>query len=254
MALLLQLLCSCSMKEDRMECPCYVSVKSDTEEDCLVTFYTSGGSIIDRKTMTAEELSSGENWTKIEKGDFQVSVLQGWRDMELSGVTVLSGRRGEESAGVYCASSAEYAVEDDLTVHEALQKQYADITLDFGDASAGLYPYSLKVTSSLHSLDILTLEAAAGSYEIEPEVGSDNTAVFRMLRQSDTEPINIYMYDGITGEPVADFDLNWYILRTGYSWKAEYLSDIRVLIDFARLELTIHINDWNRVVTFSFKI
>ncbi len=247
------LLASCSVKEDRMECPCHVSVKVDATSDCLVSFFTPDGTLLQRKMISAEELRSGENYTKIRKGDIYVSVLQNAGDMILDG-RVIRCQPGMDASPVYACCIPGAAVGEDLLVEGILQKQHSVVTLVFRNSDDPVYPYDIKVSSSYNGLDLLTLEATKGEFVCQPVIDSDLKAVFTMLRQVDTEPIYLYLLDKKTGAVVTTLDLNLYISRTGHTWGAEWLSDLNITIDYARMSLTIEVADWEEVSIFKFVI
>lgn len=237
-----------------MECPCYVSVKTDTQTDCLVSFFSSEGQLLERKTISAAELQSGENYTKVKKGGIYVSVLQNMGGMLLTGGRTVQCQTGRESEPIYSMSIPKEAVGDDILVEGLLQKQHAVVTLIFKNTSQSVYPYNVKVSSTCNGLDLLSLEATKGEFVIQPSIDAENKTKFTMSRQNGIDPIYLYFLDKSTGASVATLDLSYYINQTGYNWDAEYLSDITITIDYARSTLTIMVADWEEVLTFKFVI
>lgn len=237
-----------------MECPCYVSVKTDTQTDCLVSFFSSDGTLLERRTIAAAELRSGENYTKVKKGDIYVSVLQNMGGMLLTGGRVVQCQTGRESEPIYSCSVPKTAVGDDLLVEGILQKQHAVVTLIFKNTSETVYPYNVKVSSSCNGLDLLSLKGTKGEFTLQPSIDAEMKTKFTMSRQLSTEPIYLYFLDKLTGAAVATLDLSYYIGQTGYNWDAEYLADITITIDYARMSLSIQVADWEEVLTFKFVI
>ena len=138
-------LCSCSVKEDRTECPCCVTVMTETDSQCLVCFFDGGTSLLDRKTMMPEELTSGDNFTDVRKGPLSVCVLQTSGDALVSGNHTGSCREGMEADPVYAWSVSTMAEGEELLVRSSLQKQYAGVTVFL----AGDFPYDVRVESAL---------------------------------------------------------------------------------------------------------
>lgn len=247
-------LAACSVKEDRMECPCYVSVKADARADCLVSFFSSEGALLERRIITADELTSGENYTKIRKGDIYVSVLQNMGDMLLSDTRIVRCQDGRESAPIYSCCIPGTAVGEDLLVEGLLRKQHAVVTLVFRNSDGLVYPYDIKVSGACNGLDLLSQKAVEGEFVFRPGIDDKLRASVTMSRQNSAEPIYLYLLDKQTGAVVATLDLGYYIRQTGYNWDAEYLADISIIIDYARMSLTIGVADWEEVLTFKFVI
>lgn len=248
------MVCSCSVKEDRMECPCYVSVQTETATDCLVSFYGADGSLFERRIIAAADLVSGDNYTKVTKGDFYVSVLQNQGAMVLSGGRIVECARGREAEPIFSWAKGERAVDDEMTVSGILQKQHAVVTLRFVHASGQAYPYDIRVAGQCNGLDLLSLQGSAGEYVLQPAIGGDLECSFIMTRQSAGAGIVLYFLDKASGAVLGQLDLGRYIEMTGYSWETEYLGDINVLIDYARCSITIFVNDWEEGISFTYKI
>lgn len=248
------LLVSCSVKEDRMECPCYVSVKTDTQTDCLVSFFSPDGTLLGRRTITAAELRTGENYTKIKKGDIHVSVLQNMGGMLLQGSHIVQCQAGMESEPIYSCCIPGTASGEDLLVEGVLKKQHAVVTIVFKNSTEDVYPYDIRVSSSCNGLDLLSQKGTKGEFVLQPGIDPELKSRFTMSRQLDTEPIYLYFLDKLTGGVVSTLDLSYYIGLTGYDWDAEYLADITITIDYARMSLSIEVADWNEVLTFKIVI
>lgn len=251
---LLTMAVSCTVKEDRTECPCYVSVQTDTDKECMVSFYSPDGMLLERRIISAEELVSGDNYTKVRKGDIYVSVVKNLGSMQFDGGHVISCIPGRESEPVFAFCKAAEAVEDELLVRGVLNKQYAMITVNLLNSTEEVYPYNVSLQSAYNGLDLISLEPVGGAFHLLPVVDNQNKVVFLMLRQSQEAPIDLFLLNKQTGAVVASFDLNAYILATGYNWNAEYLGDITVTIDFAKASLIIYVEDWEEVFMFNFTI
>lgn len=245
---------ACSVKENRVECPCYVSVKTDIDETCVVSFYDEGGALIERKDMTAEELRSGKNWTAIPKGPFFTSVLSGKGSMVLSGGRLVECPRGGEASPIYSWAKGMVAEGDELVVDGVLQKQHAVVTLRFANPGAEEYPYDIRISFGCNALDLLSLKGSEGFWQLDPVLDGALECSFLVTRQDPGRSITLEFFDRESGEAVGTLDLGRYILATGYSWDTEWLGDVNVLIDYAKSSVTIYINDWTEGATFVFKI
>ena len=130
----LALLPSCSIKEDRSVCPCYVSVVTEAGSDCLVSFFDASGSLLERKVIPAGQLRSGDNYTQVPRGPFHVSVLENMGSMLLDGGRRLECMEGRQAAPLYAFSVSAVAEGDAMTVEGTLQKQHAVVTVQLRNA------------------------------------------------------------------------------------------------------------------------
>ena len=255
-------LSSCSVKEDRTDCPCYVSVMTDTDSDnqdpdhssvCLVTFFDDEGRCLDSKLISSECLRSGDNRTKVRKGNVFVSVLQNKGEMILEGSSYVRCREGEDSEPIYSWLKCEVARGDELLVKGTFQKQFARVTLSLVNSGSSDYPYDLQITSGQNGLNLFSLQSSEGELRFCPTV-EGLVSKFRLPRQKDGGWINLSLVDKETGAVSGSLDLGSYIDAAGYSWNSEYLGDINLVIDYSRCTLTINVNDWDEGKTFSFVI
>ena len=242
---MLVILQSCSIKEDRSECPCRVSVKTQTNEECLVYFLDENTAILNKKTMLPDELCQGENYTDIRKGSLTVSVLQSPSEVLIRGSHIVSCRSGAEADPLYAWTVHTEAIGEDLLVQSSLQKQYAEVTVHLVGNASEEFPNEVKIQSALGGLDLYTLEAAKGEgFSIKPKV-EDGACRFRILRQKNSEPIMLYLEDSEDGSVTDSVDLNRYIALSGYNWDADSLDDINVDIDYVKMTISISIEGWS---------
>ena len=248
------LLSSCSVKSDRSDCPCWVTVVTDTDSDCIVSFYDAYGNLQERRVLDAGQLRTGDNYTRVRRGELYVSVLEGADDMLLDGGHVVRCREGHQSGRIRCFTERASAVGDNLTVTGRLHKKHAVVTLLLVNSEEPVYPYDVSIQSSLSGMDLLSLEAVSGNFHYEPEVTPDCTAGFVITRQSADQPLNMFLLEKRTGVVLATIDLNTYIAKTGYSWDTEELGDVTITVDFSKSSITVFVADWDAVYIYSFEI
>jgi len=257
---------SCSVKEDRAECPCSVSVVTQALGDCVVSFYASDRSLIERKVISAADLLSGENHTYVPKGDIYVSVLDGMEHMSLVNGYSIVCRSGIDADRVYGFSRRDAATGDTLLVTGVLQKQHSVITLILRNAPGEEYPYDIRVVTPCNALDLVSFAGDGDAMAYEPAVvhagvsaksqesRDDWSATFVVTRQDDDKPLLLHFLDRVSGAVSSTLDLGHFIALTGYSWSAEYLGDITVVLDRVKMTLTVEVADWNRVITAKYEI
>lgn len=239
---------SCSVKEDRTDCPLYVAVKAQTESDCLVSFFAGDGTLLASRFIAAEDMCSGNNRTELRRTDFYVSILKDKWDMAFRGSQVVYCKTGKEAAPVYAFSGRQFEIEDKysdfLLVEGVLKKQHAVVTVQFKSDTGSDFPYKMKVSSGKNGFDLVTLEGAEGEYSIEPIVDESLRTEFILTRQSNADPILLSLNDEITGLEKTTIDIGRYISKAGYDWKAESLGDIDITVDYSQMTIAIRIADW----------
>lgn len=254
MAALLCVIGGCSVKEDRGACPCYVTVRTATEKDCIVSFFAADGSLLVRRTLTAAELTEGDNYTAVNRGEIYVSVLEGGDDMMLGADGSVTCRDAHEASPARAFAQRVSATGDAVTVQDTLLQQHARVTLLFAGAQEGSYPYDISVESGYDGFSLLTLEPVAGHFLYTPDMEGAGGAQFTLSRQKDGEAVSLFFLDRRTGVVLASYDLNFFLRQIDYSWTMPALYDITITIDFARSSLYIEVNDWDEVLYYDFVI
>ena len=241
---------SCSVKEDRSACPIYVSVKALSDSDCLVSFFALDGSLLECRFIAAEDMCSGNNVTRLERGEFYVSVLKDKWDMALRDGQVVYCREGREAAPVYAFSllrtetSQTSRYSDDVLVEGVLKKQHALVRVRFTSESEEDFPYAVEVSGRRNGFDLVTLEGCEGEYLVEPLTDDLLQTEFILTRQSPDDPIYLILNDSESGEEKTRIDLGSYITQAGYDWSAESLDDMEITVDYSQLAISVTVTPW----------
>lgn len=239
---------SCSVLEDRTECPIYVSVKAQTESDCLVSFFSAGGDLLDSRMIAAEDMRSGNNRTQIPRRDFHVSVLMNKWNMELRGDKVVCMAEGREAAPIYACSlhhiSPDNYPNDEIVIDGPLMKQHALVKLRFTVDEGTGFPYFIRLYGERNGFNLLTLAAEEGRCVIMPRMGESLETEFVLTRQQQEDPIMLFLLDEKTGVESAAIEIGQYITKAGYDWNADSLGDIDIAVDLSEMTIAIRISDW----------
>lgn len=237
---------SCSVKEDRSECPLYVSVKVQTASDCLVSFFAADGSLIERRLIAAEDMCTGNNTTEMKRTDFYVSILKDKWDMTIRDDQVVCCSSGREAAPVYAFSMKQQAFSgnsDELTLEGTLKKQHSLVSVRFIIADDSDLPCKMVISGARNGFDLVTLKGTEGVFAVEPKIDSSLCSAFVLTRQSAGDPIIMSLYNS-TGVEKTEIDLSKYINRAGYDWNAENLGDIDIKVDYSQMKISVKISDW----------
>ncbi|MBQ6910694.1 MAG: hypothetical protein IJQ35_00855 [Bacteroidales bacterium] len=227
MGVMLTTFCSCTVKEDRGNCPCRLMIKADSTTS-ISAWYGSHrlfeglmGGVADRPVPRGTvEIVANE-------GDF--TVPEG-RQMDRLYAQLLEVDTHGETAGVSVR----------------LNKQFATVFLAFKDEENGRIGDDLQVTGSVCGADRRTLEPVEGLFRCIPD-GSERGYRFRLPRQKD-ESLKVLL--SRDGKPTDTIDLGHLITRAGFNWKAESLGDVSILCDLSARTFTITVMEWEGPVRF----
>lgn len=225
-------LVSCSVKEDRGDCPCYLTV--DAERVVSVdgwfgtkSLFNVNGGFVDR------QVPRGVVDIVASYGRF--SVPEGQQMDSLFARRIPVDTDGESA----------YA-------RVTLCKNFTTIELDFKDEDDGRTDYDLLATGTISGLDARSLNPMEGSFSFVPELNTDGRGyAFRVPRQKDETLKLLLSKDGNIVETI---DLGHLIAKTGFDWKAESLGDIAILCDLPAHTFTITVKEWEGPVTFNITI
>lgn len=225
-------LVSCSVKEERGDCPCYLTV--DAERTVSVdgwfgtrSLFNVNGGFVDRQVP--------RGIVDIVASHGRFSVPEGQQMDSLFARRIPVDTDGESA----------YA-------RVTLCKNFATIELDFKDEDDGRTDYDLLATGTISGVDARSLNPVEGPFSFIPEPKTDGRGyAFRVPRQKDETLKLLLSKDGNTVETI---DLGHLIAKTGFDWKAESLGDIAILCDLPAHTFTITVKEWEGPVTFDITI
>ncbi len=227
-------LASCSVKEDRSDCPCWLTVRASYPQELVSAWFG---------THTLFEKHAGELVDyRVPRGIVELVASTG--DFTVP--------QGQQMAELFASVNKVNTVCEEMEVIPALHKQFARVDIDFKDEDDGRTGYDLLVTGTVVGANKRTLEPVEGVFCCVPEPVTDGRGYeFRIPRQKD-ESLKLEMsYDS---ELIETIDLGYLIGKTGFDWKAENLGDVSILCDLPAHTFTITVMEWEGPVTFNITI
>ncbi len=226
------LLASCSVKEDRSDAPCWITVKAD-KSTSLSAWYGSQR-ILDNHQGGLEDHMVPRGTVDLVASEGGFTVPEGQQMDDLYAQLIRLDTDGESAyAGV------------------ELKKQFATVFLDFKEEDEGRTGYDLLVTGTVSGADTRTLKPVDGLFSCVPEESPDRGYRFRVPRQKDESLTILLRLDGKTVETIP---LGALIRKAGFNWTAESLGDVSILADLPAHTFTITVMEWEGPVTFDITI
>ena len=253
-ALLCAAAASCTVKEDRGQCPCVLDIFLENSGDFSDRLAVSGWSsrserlFLDR--IVPEQYPDVYS-KKVEKGFMHVSAYCGNETMTLKGdkLVIPEGKPGDPVwaySGDVIDATGESA-EDHIVLH----KQYALIHVKIEGAGNGGDDVVLHVKGKANGLDIQSLEPSHGDFHCFTTLDAEMNHLVCVPRQYDDSLEMEVFLDGILSRTVKAGEL---IANSGYSWDREDLDDIYLSLNlFTPGQASVGINGWDtdsRILTY----
>ena len=238
---------SCSVKEDRSDCPCLLALdlQEIPAEAYPLRWQLRQGAYSDSGSIALEE-GAGVFHLELPRGGAQVYAVTGDLGLFDEGFVIPTGH-GCPPVSFWCASVDARGESAAATVR--LRKEHCVLTLRiFG--SPHPRAYRLLVEGNVAGYDALG-RPSAGPFRCEPSPPS-----FRVLlpRQTDDSLLlNVYDAESDAGEetvPLRTFALGHASAASGYDWMAPDLADLTLELDFEASTLSLRTDRWTRFFSF----
>ena len=247
LAAVLLLPCSCSVKEDRVPCPCYLDVvlpQDSTTREVGISLWRD----VEICRVAVDPADFPQAWTKpVKKG---MVTLASWRGVRLA---TAAGHWLTIPFGEQCDSLYAFHDEVDATGERArsevvFRKQFATVHLDIRKDADVMRRFAFLVEGNSCGFDLHTFAPVPGAFRWESAAKEGERIVrFRIPRQDDDSLSLSLRYDGT---PAGSYPLGEYIARLGYDWGAEELQDIYVTVDLVLGLVTVSVAGWEDGAVF----
>ena len=271
------LLSSCSVKEDRSGCPCWMTVEMPDmvghdggqvdNDDCVVLRLrgNSDEDEVDYSYQVTESVRVDAEVLEYEvpRGSVGVSVIEMPDRVGYDGIVGHDGDEvripvGEQMDSLYGYFRMFYTRCESVLCDVELHKEFCTVSFTLGDEGY-VSPYDLEVWGNVAGVSAWDLMPLEGDFRFAPSP-EDGVYRVRVPRQLDAslELVMLEMPDqaGNDGErAVVDrLPLGEYIARSGYDWAAEDLADVHIALDMEKQQVMITVSDWDGVVVMDIVI
>lgn len=246
---------SCSVKESRMSCPCYVNMNVDAfcalngADDAMVSVIS--GSPTQKENITLSEYQGTGYDIVVDRKTNCFSCVVGSEGMKNSGDSIICPENGEWSR-VYADSKSILCDADDRYVEMVPHKEFCTITFVLvGLAAPDGYPYDIRVRAGSNGMRVKDRCPVEGNYTaFAVKSVSGTTYSVRVPRQKDSEMVmdllnhsedRVYTVE----DRVKTFPLGLTMKNMGYNWEKEDLEDIYVTVDYVRASVSVRLDEWS---------
>ena len=244
---------SCSIKEDRHPCPCWLTIDFQRCTQKSVTVSAWGEEELFSERIAVQDYSQENIYEKtVPKGYVNTSVITGERQMQRSGAW-LRIPLGHDADSIYAHAANVECFGEFASDTVLLHKQFARVFMSVEIPQGHQYPYMFTVCSDVSGMDMRDLSPVDGEFKVDLKLDENNICMFCLPRQKENGGgLRILIYDKeqvIETIPLADW-----INKMGYSWIKKDLEDIYIGVDYAKAEISISIKGWDDGYSFKVEI
>lgn len=243
---------SCSVKEDRVPCPCYLNVSFAEREKLVgddVSLAGWNGAEIFRGLIDVADYDP--YWVKaVEKGMIDFASWKGIDKVTRNDKSLIIAE-GQQCDSLYAYFDHVDATGEMAYTEVSFHKQFCTVILDIRKSAAELSRYSFLIEGNTCGFDLMGYGAVEGAFRYEARaVSGENVTMFRVPRQNDNS-LKVTVY--LDGTRVTSFPLGEFIARLGYDWTAIDLQDVYVAVDLVAGLVTIKVEGWEQGMDFDIR-
>lgn len=238
--LMVAALVSCSIKENRFECPCWLVVCIDgMPEEGIVLSVDGETHLFTERIGNAMEGNYYER--KVPRGELSLWAFKGGLENACyNGIYTVAPGNEADSLYSYCKgfeSNCDFYVD---TVR--LCKQFATIGIHVRSSLPDL-PLKLRARGNVCGFKLSDSLPIDGAFVCDIELDGSLDGSFRVPRQID-DSLTLEFYDPASGETEYSIPVGRMVVMEGYDWTKANLDDISIMLDYSSMEVTIIIAEW----------
>lgn len=232
---------SCTVKQDRAECPCKLDLYCSATFSKPVFVDLRGGG----KVMTGSISGSGNGLSSsrmmVPRDRLDIISYSGLEKCTLSGKGEVRIPLGEQMDPLYTYRSEVDACGDSASDTLSLHKEYISLQLVFNNLPEGEHGFLATVRGGVAGVDISDGSPIGGPFRFSASPYDGRYCVVRIPRQSGADlTLNITSGEGYDVE----YDLGGLMESAGFDWMAEELDDVMLTFDSVETGVQIRIVQW----------
>lgn len=243
---------ACSVKEDRTECPVYVTVLTDRFVqqglgEGMLSF--AGARHIGREEVNFLSLLRRGYVQPCPRDYARVAVVSGLENYMIAD-EVVHVVPGMQAGLVWAYGESFSAYSDEYLVDAEPHKQYCLVKFLFDDSSVAPpdYVWRFRIRAECSGMNLYTLEPLEGDYStvVGPNAVGEWYGVIPRQKTNNMQ-MDIFLPDAgsaTSGRTDYVIDLGAKFAELGYDWTAEDLRDVSVKVGFTSATVTVSVLDW----------
>ncbi|MDT3366046.1 MAG: hypothetical protein LIQ26_02020 [Bacteroidota bacterium] len=244
---------SCSVLEDREDCPCRLRV--EVRKRCRLTPEREvrlrlRSEISDTRREESHTLSELQDYSiemRVPKGTVRADGFVGLSHCRRED-DVLTIPYGSDADSLYWASGAVEARGETAILPIRIRKEHVLFRLSFLHDGDGPYPFRPVIRSTTAGFRLTDGTPVEGPFRCFPRETADGCFFAVLPRQSHPDDLILEIRrqeDDPDGPPLTEIPLGRLISSSGaFSWEDEDLKDLLIQFDYANAAVTLQVSDW----------
>lgn len=233
---LVLLAASCSIKENRSECPCALDVGVSGGNESRVSIFIRGGETsLDDVLETGGTVAHG--FYSVSRGILTLAACSGLKHQLTDRGELILGP-GEQMDEIFAVSEKLDTRAENVMTSALLKKQFAYLHLKLKFFSgAGNLP-AMKLSGNVSGMDMMTLKPLYGNFDFPFVPVVDDYCRIALPRQTADSSLELAI------ETFGEMDLKALAAEAGYDWDSPSLDDIYMDIDLVNMKAFISVSRW----------
>ncbi len=235
----------CSVKEDRGECPCRLTVDLANAAEGDIFLQISSGSHTESLTVQAADYPRGYR-QDVPKGKVTLTGIQGLADNRMDSRNVIIEKGGDaDKVFIYhntLVCSGEFAYEK---AHFHKNWTNLQISADGYDDSGFTYMVTGEVCG-FSTADLKPLHGDFSCFAAEEDGYAANRSVNLPRQKTPSKGLTLSIIDRASGAVEASYDVSALLESCDYDWGKQDLDDVRINIDYTDFSVTMFIVGWEK--------
>lgn len=236
------LMSSCTVLEDRDECPCWLKVSyvdtEDVSEEVRYVISHEGSVVVTGR----ETVASGPHMYVVPRDTISYSASFRIPEEHVVDHTYIIPE-GQEPTDFYAFCNDGIQISSDYG--ETLvrpYKQHCNMLVRFMEDVSGRYQdMRCRVTSGTAGMDLVTLSPLSGRFAIDRHPSRDGQFSFRVPRQG-TDDLSVTIEEN--GIVLIVYSLSDLLEGYSYDWSELSLKDVTVTLSLLTQEAVVELGDW----------
>lgn len=256
--LMASLLSSCSLKEDRGPCPCFlrfdiIDAKAvPGRADLTVVVLSDEGERRGGDTRELDVFGSDSYRMPVRRSFVNAGGITSGVNGHFEGTRYVYPVGTPADTLYHFLAPGIDATGEDADVPVTLTREFSRLTVVFTPSGEGAYPFDVRVRGNTNGIELMTGEPTEGPFSVSPYSPTPGTFTTVVPRQID-DALSVEIWS--EGVHLDDILLAEYLSQVpGFSWALPDLMDVTIIVDYVRSSFFVEVEDWIVAGVFRYEI